>query len=1031
MVRFIRSGLALTMLLGFLLPVDGRNHRASAQTLLPRVVEVTATSVVFELDVPLPAIEEVQGEGRAFQRISLPGYTSGGATGEPELPRTSVVLGIPAEGEIELRVLEAKAEDLPGAYAVYPNPDWVMQPDARTGQADPVAGVQEQFAWDAEAYGRDIFEPQAVAVVDEVATVRNQRVARVLLQPVQYNPVQGKLRVSRYLRVEAIFHGAQPDGAPFPTAPDVFDPLLQAQLLNFDQALAWRIPREQPVAGGDAPAVTYPGDTSRAWFKTTLRYSGLYQVTRAELQGSALAPLVNANPAYLQVWKNGQQVPAYFMGDGDAQFESGEALLFYAHVEPTIYSETDVYWLSVGDQPGLRMEVRNAAPEGVAGETADWVTAHVEEDFIFRSDLPGYGAPVQYPRWYWADLRRLDSLTVPSRTVHAVLPQAITSGYTATLRVRLMGSSSASANPDHRVRVDLNGATAGIISWDGIAPAQAEFQVPATWLLRGINAVTLTVEDLPGVSTDWSFLDWFEIDYRQALDTVNGRLAFTADGVGRRDYQVRAVGGAVVLALDVANPTAPVFLTGLQTTPVAAAPESGEGAAPASAATTGSGRIFLPMIGFPRSTSSPTYHVRFGETSTSARSYAIADVAQLSRVPTISRDTGSALRSATNRADYLLISHRDLWPAAQALANHRRNRGLTVALVDVQDVYDEFSNGRLDPRAMRDFVALAYSSWQAPAPGYLLLLGGGHYDYRMRTGLTSSPNLVPPYFACVDPWLCEVAVDNEFVAVSGNDRLPDLAIGRLPAKTLDAAWVMVNKIISYETTPPPGAWAGTLAFVADNYRDASGAPDPAGNFEALNEGVIALVPPQYTARRLYFDPYPDDDNGEPYRYRTPETTTDAIINTVNSGVVFLNYVGHAGTTTWAHEAILRARDVGRNDVERFANGPRQPIVLDMACLSGNFADPTATGIEVMMLKRTPGGSIAGWGATGFGVATGHDWLHRSFYQAVFNGGIRNLGLATAAGKQGLWAVGLYRDLIDTFDLLGDPALRINLQPAVN
>jgi len=101
--------------------------------------------------------------------------------------------------------------------------------------------------------------------------------------------------------------------------------------------------------------------------------------------------------------------------------------------------------------------------------------------------------------------------------------------------------------------------------------------------------------------------------------------------------------------------------------------------------------------------------------------------------------------------------------------------------------------------------------------------------------------------------------------------------------------------------------------------------------------------------------------------------------------------------------------------------------LDMACISGNFADPSFSGIEVMMLGRANGGSVAGWGATGFGVATGHDQLHRGFYQAVFGSGVRTLGLATAAGKLALWASGRNLDLMDTFDLLGDPALRINLQ----
>ena len=85
--------------------------------------------------------------------------------------------------------------------------------------------------------------------------------------------------------------------------------------------------------------------------------------------------------------------------------------------------------------------------------------------------------------------------------------------------------------------------------------------------------------------------------------------------------------------------------------------------------------------------------------------------------------------------------------------------------------------------------------------------------------------------------------------------------------------VMVNKIISYETAPTPGSWRQTLTFVSDNYRSASGTPDPAGNFEALSEGVIATIPSQYTSNRVFFDPYPNDDAGEPFRYRTPQATT--------------------------------------------------------------------------------------------------------------------------------------------------------------
>ncbi len=36
-------------------------------------------------------------------------------------------------------------------------------------------------------------------------------------------------------------------------------------------------------------------------------------------------------------------------------------------------------------------------------------------------------------------------------------------------------------------------------------------------------------------------------------------------------------------------------------------------------------------------------------------------------------------------------------------------------MVEVQDVYDEFGYGIIDPDAIHDFLAYAYSNWESPA----------------------------------------------------------------------------------------------------------------------------------------------------------------------------------------------------------------------------------------------------------------------------------------------------------------------------
>ncbi|RMF27232.1 MAG: hypothetical protein D6759_18090, partial [Chloroflexi bacterium] len=52
-------------------------------------------------------------------------------------------------------------------------------------------------------------------------------------------------------------------------------------------------------------------------------------------------------------------------------------------------------------------------------------------------------------------------------------------------------------------------------------------------------------------------------------------------------------------------------------------------------------------------------------------------------------------------------------------------------------------------------------------------------------------------------------------------------------------------------------------------------------------------------------------------------------------------------------------------------------------------------------------------------------LSQGFFQALFTDGVATVGEATLAGKLKLAAGGLYLDLLDTFTLLGDPALRPN------
>jgi hypothetical protein len=107
-------------------------------------------------------------------------------------------------------------------------------------------------------------------------------------------------------------------------------------------------------------------------------------------------------------------------------------------------------------------------------------------------------------------------------------------------------------------------------------------------------------------------------------------------------------------------------------------------------------------------------------------------------------------------------------------------------------------------------------------------------------------------------------------------------------------------------------------------------------------------------------------------------------------------------------------------------------MLPMTCQEGYYANPssTFTSLSESLVRMTTGGAVASWAPTGWGVAVGHEYLQRGFLEAVYDQGVARLGDATNAGKLYLWneANGLYRDLIDTYVLLGDPALALPVEP---
>jgi hypothetical protein len=288
----------------------------------------------------------------------------------------------------------------------------------------------------------------------------------------------------------------------------------------------------------------------------------------------------------------------------------------------------------------------------------------------------------------------------------------------------------------------------------------------------------------------------------------------------------------------------------------------------------------------------------------------------------------------------------------------------------------------------------------------VLLVGDGTLDPK-RYRSNSTLSILPPYLEDVDPWAGETAADNRYVTVDGADSLPDLLVGRLPANTAAEVQAMVSKIVDYERAAYSSGWNRAVLFVADNADSAGGYPGIAQRLAA------AHVPAPFVANQITYDP------AEP-----AGTSQQRLLAAWRAGLGLVVFTGHASTHQWAVERLLHD-----SEVPALANGQRLPVAVELTCFTGSFHIAGLPTLDETLVREPAGGAVAVLGATGLGVATGHEVLAAAFLDAAYGG--QTLGTATLAGKL---AVAAHQpgaaDLIDTFGLLGDPATRLftNLTP---
>ena len=221
---------------------------------------------------------------------------------------------------------------------------------------------------------------------------------------------------------------------------------------------------------------------------------------------------------------------------------------------------------------------------------------------------------------------------------------------------------------------------------------------------------------------------------------------------------------------------------------------------------TGTVKGLLPLASGPRGRKGLYYRLGAGE------SVEVVDVRAALDAPPPDPVHFDDLTSEEQGADLLIVAHSDFMDQAARLKKQHEDEGWTVRLVDVQCIFDTFSDGELSPPAIKAFLGYALRHWKRGAPGQVLLFGDCTSDY-LNVTRNEVRNWVPTYTynRGAESW----ASDYWFTTVAGDDNLGDLMIGRISVASEKDAEAVVTKTIEYVAHPKPGPWRARLAYVSD------------------------------------------------------------------------------------------------------------------------------------------------------------------------------------------------------------------------
>ncbi|MDX1699953.1 MAG: type IX secretion system sortase PorU, partial [Melioribacteraceae bacterium] len=832
-----------------------------------------------------------------------------------------------------------------------------------------------------------------IVTFGEFGKIRDLNVQQIKIMPIHYDFRNEEIKLFDKIVIKINF---PPNNQKEPiTESDITRNLV----VNYDIAKKWS--EEEKVSKVSLKnSVLSEGE----WFRFEIPEEGIYKIDRSYLSNLGIN-VDNVDPRTIKIYNNGGYILPWSMsssnstdlneiailieGESDGSFNNNDRILFYARGldfweysditdkikrNKHFYSKSNYYWITFGGSQGKRVNIQPNI-NGTPFLTKSTTKAYKFQD-IDNQNLIGSGL-----------LYVEDDYTNTSKTkTYMNMLEGLKNGTEINYTFQFVNGSTRSNN----LTVHESGNTIysrfipGASSWyqdyryGALSKGTASFNGT---LIDNRSALKFTYN--PSTISDKGHLDYIEIEYIRDMNSsiADIPLIFFSDQVnGLIEYRGSPFNNSNFKIFNVSD---------FSNTKLVDAEYNGGG-----------------------------YSFRENVTDSTSSKYIAVHDDDILIPANAEKINNSNIHGYAPGAKYVIITASEFLEQAERLKNYRTfeatfNTSGYVVLID--EIYNEFSGGTLDPTAIRNFLSYAYDTWEIK-PEYVLLFGDGDFDY--FNVLDKGLNFIPTFQTTESLFeIDSYPYDDYYSRISGNDNLADIGIGRLSVTTPQEAKIVVDKIIYYETTLNKGLWRNKITLLADDGLTSEGNDGSIHTRQSENLS-LKFIPDNFDRNKIYLSNFQTVNTG--LGRRKPDCNL-SVIDAINNGTLIFNFVGHGNPDVWAHEIVFD-RSVSipqlRNNEYFFLTAAK--------CDFGKYDDPNLQSATEEMILMENAGMIGGLSAVRPVFSSSNAALNQEFYKQLLGekdsqGFPIPVGLAYMRMKQVRTA-----DNDQKFHLFADPMLRLNI-----